>query len=419
MRASHWKAGLTVLLGIFVVHMFVGCDGGSSYSVSDTSTKNAVPVANAGPDQNVTTGALVTLDGSASSDGNGDMLIYIWSFESVPAGSAAKLSPQFAPKPTFTADLDGAYVVRLVVNDGSGESMADTVTITAATENSAPVANAGADQNVTTGALVTLDGSGSSDANGDALVYAWSFDSVPSGSTATLVSPTTNKPSFTADLAGSYVVRLVVNDGTVDGIADTVTVTAATGNSVPVANAGADQNVIKGEQVSLDGSGSSDANGDLLTYLWSFVSVPSGSTAALASSTTAKPSFKADLEGSYVVRLVVNDGTVDSVADTVTITASNSVPVANAGPDQSVIVGATVTLNGSGSSDANGDPLSYSWSFASVPSGSAAALSSSTTVNPSFTAGLSGTYVVSLVVNDGVTNSVADTVEIQCSPASP
>ncbi|MDP2167086.1 MAG: DUF1566 domain-containing protein, partial [Thermodesulfovibrionales bacterium] len=122
---------------------------------------------------------------------------------------------------------------------------------------------------------------------------------------------------------GSYVASLVVNDGTVDSTADTVAITAATANSTPVANAGLDQNVATGSVVTLDGSGSSDANGDLLTYKWTLTSMPSGSTAALSSTTAAKPTFTADKDGSYVASLVVNDGTVDSAADTVMITAGN------------------------------------------------------------------------------------------------
>jgi hypothetical protein len=110
--------------------------------------------------------------------------------------------------------------------------------------------------------------------------------------------------------------------------------------------------------------------------------------------------------------LVVNDGTVNSVPDSVTITAANSVPVANAGPDQSVSPGQTVTLNGSGSSDADGNALTYFWSFTARPVGSTATLNSPTTVMPSFVADVQGTYVVQLVVNDGTVNSVPDSVTI-------
>jgi len=92
--------------------------------------------------------------------------------------------------------------------------------------NTAPIANAGPDQTVTVDDVVTLDGSGSTDPNGDGLTYAWTLTSIPGGSTAALTGGTTVSPTFTADLAGVYVASLVVNDGTVNSAADTVTITA-------------------------------------------------------------------------------------------------------------------------------------------------------------------------------------------------
>ena len=185
-------------------------------------------------------------------------------------------------------------------------------------------------------------------------------------------------------------------------------------NIAPVANAGPTQSVAVDAVVTLDGSASSDANNDTLTYGWSLTSKPSNSNASLLNATTVSPSFTADKIGIYVISLIVNNGVLSSTASTVTITAAsaNTVPVANAGPAQSVVVGAVVTLDGSASSDANsGDTLTYSWSLTSGP-GSSVTLSSTTAAKPTFTAGLTGTYVFSLVVNDGKLNSTAATVSI-------
>jgi hypothetical protein len=234
----------------------------------------------------------------------------------------AALSSISAVNPSFTADLAGTYTIRLIVNDGTTNSTPASVTVTAAKNNVPPTANAGLNQDVFVFDLVNLDGSGSSDPDNDPLTYSWLITSKPAGSSATLSATNVDVPSFVADLAGSYTIRLVVNDGTVDSAPATVTVTASSSNVAPTANAGIDQNVTAGNTVNLDGSGSNDPDGDLLTYSWSFTSIPTGSTATILSSTVAAPSFTADLPGSYVLKLVVNDGTVDSTPDTVTVTAA-------------------------------------------------------------------------------------------------
>lgn len=163
--------------------------------------------------------------------------------------------------------------------------------------------------------------------------------------------------------------------------------------------------------MTLDGSGSSDADGDPLTYRWSFTSKPGGSSATLSNSTSVSPAFTADKDGSYVLQLIVNDGTVDSAADTMTVIATNAAPVANAGPDQNVNTGSLVTLDGSASTDANGDLLSYFWAITSSPA-STPVLTNPYDVHPDFTPNAAGTYTVQLVVNDGKTDSLVDEVTI-------
>lgn len=93
------------------------------------------------------------------------------------------------------------------------------------------------------------------------------------------------------------------------------------GNKPPVADAGPDQNdVAIGDTVQLDGSGSTDPDGDSLTYEWTMKTKPAGSAAALSSTTAKKPTFTADEYGSYTIELVVNDGKVDSNTASVTVT---------------------------------------------------------------------------------------------------
>ena len=305
-------------------------DGSVNSVASSVSviSSNTAPVANAGPAQNVLTGSLVTLNGSGSSDANGDPLSYVWAITSKPAGSTATLSGPTTVSPTFTPDKAGDYTASLTVNDGATSSAApSTVEITATVGNAAPVANAGPAQSVLTGAVITLDGTASSDANGDALTFAWTLTNKPAGSAATLSGATSPRPTFTADVKGSYAVSLIVNDGTVSSAPAAVTIAASNTNAPPVANAGAAQTMITGTTVTLDGSASSDANGDALTYSWSLTSKPAGSATVLSSTTAIKPTFVADVVGAYVAYLVVRDGTVDSAPSSVTITVKPAFPV--------------------------------------------------------------------------------------------
>ncbi len=379
---------------------------------------NNPPSANAGPDQTVSVGVTVTLNGSGSKDVDGDQLTMAWSFVSVPAGSSAVLSSTTAVRPTFVANLPGTYVVKLIVNDGLDASAPDTVTIS--TRNSAPVADAGPDQKASVGDTITLDGSGSSDTDGDSLMYSWSFVSQPDGSGASLTDSRAVQPDFSVDIPGTYVVRLIVNDGTQDSNPDTVTVSTSAENSAPIADAGADQAAGVGETITLDGSQSQDADGDPLNFVWSFVSVPTGSTAALSDPTGAGPSFGVDMPGIYVVQLIVNDGKVDSPADTVTISTENSAPVANVGKRLRARVGDSVALDGSGSTDPDGDPLTYNWSLVSRPAGSTSSVAAAAS-DPAggdrstfvFVPDVPGTYVVQLIVNDGTVDSDAATCTVR------
>ena len=399
--------------GVYVLHLVVN-DGKEDSQTPATVqiTVTSTPIANAGADQNVFTNSTVTLDASLSSVSQKKSLSYLWTFVSKPQGSTAVLSARTVVKPTFVADKNGTYQISLVVNDGTQSSTTDTVLVHAAVENIAPIANAGDDKNVKKGQKVILDGSQSSDANGDMLTYKWTIEQQPFGSTASLSDSTVVQPTIVMDLAGTYVFSLVVNDGKVDSTADSVTLSVSQINSAPVADAGTAQEVDTGSLVTLDGSGSSDADHNILTYSWSMVSKPEGSSATLLHKDTISPSFQADIEGTYVFSLVVSDAILNSNYDYVVVNAkvANVPPVANAGSAQNVKVSPTknVYLDASLSSDANLDILTYSWIMVSKPSKSSATLTNANTSNPYFKADVAGTYVFQVIVSDG---------EFQSAPA--
>lgn len=366
-------------------------------------------MADACPDQTAPVGETVTLDGSGSRDADGYPLTYTWTPQA-PAGSNAVLSDPSAVQPRFTVDRPGSYTARLIVNDGQADSAPDEVFVS--TENSPPVADAGPDQSARVGEIVTLDGSGSRDVDGDTLGYAWSFTNRPEGSNAVLSDPGAVQPNFTLDQPGPYIVQLIVDDGTAESSA---TVTVSTVNSAPVAEAGPDQSARVGATVTLDGSGSTDADNDPLTYAWSLTTQLSGSTAALANADTLQPTLTLDRVGTYVAQLIVNHGTVDSDPDTVTLSTENSPPVAEAGPDQTAQVGDAVTLDGSGSTDADDDLLTYSWALTVQPPDSTVTLSPVDQAQTTLIPDRAGEYVAQLIVNDGTVDSDPNTALIEVS----
>lgn len=171
----------------------------------------------------------------------------------------------------------------------------------------------------------------------------------------------------------------------------------------PTADAGTSRTVPVNVPAQLDGSRSASPNGGLLTYQWTLQSKPLGSTSLLNNGTVVNPTLTPDTTGQYVLHLAVNDGVSDSDVSSVTITADagNIAPVADAGPDQIVMLGIPfVALDGSGSLDANGDPITYSWAVLSIPAGSAAALQPLNDVQPDFTPDVAGDYVFGLTVTD-------------------
>lgn len=391
------------------------CRNGETNTTCETLPPNQAPTANAGPDQTQPIGSTVHLDGTGSSDPDGDALTFQWTLTNKPATSNATLSGATTALPTFVLDVAGTYQIQLVVSDGNLTSTADIVVVS--TTNSTPVAEAGADQSGTVGTVMHLDGGQSSDVDGNPLTYQWSFSSKPATSTATLTNPTSVTPQFTIDKPGTYVVQLIVHDGTVASSPDTVAI--STVNSKPVANAGADQSGTVGTTITLNGSQSSDVDGDTLTYQWAITTKPMTSTATLSDPTAVTPTFLLDKPGTYTAQLIVHDGTLHSEPDTVTISTLNVRPTANAGDDRHGVVGATVTLDGTLSSDPDGDAVTYQWSLTTKPSDSTTTLRNPTTVTPSFVLDKPGTYTGQLIVNDGQLDSEPDTVTVTTQNSKP
>lgn len=120
---------LSVFLASVAIATMVACGGGGG-GIETPLAANIAPIASAGQAQEVHVGALVTLDGSASADGNNDPLTYRWILSASPNGSSAVLDSSTSVRPTFTPDVEGSYVATLIVNDGRVDGASQRVTVT-------------------------------------------------------------------------------------------------------------------------------------------------------------------------------------------------------------------------------------------------------------------------------------------------
>ena len=182
--------------------------------------------------------------------------------------------------------------------------------------NAAPVADAGGPYAVDTTRSVQLDASASTDPDGDVLTYVWDFDADGDFDDATGA-----RPSYTAGTSvGTVTVAVRVSDGLLSST-DNAPVVVSKLNTSPVARAGGPYAVAPSRTVVLDASGSSDADGDALTYAWDL-----DGDGAFDDATGARAGFKASTTlGRFPVAVQVSDGKA-------TATASSYVDVPRMGP---------------------------------------------------------------------------------------
>ena len=363
------------------------------------------PTVDAGTNQTVVEGQTVTLNGTAT-DINGDPLTYSWTHDS---SLTIQLANSTSPSTTFVApavDADTDVTFTLTVNDGTvADSLVVTVTDVPIV-NSPPVADAGLDQTVQEGATVTLNGTATDD--GDSLTYGWTHDS---DLAITLSDPAALTATFTApavDADTEITFTLTVTDGP-NTVTDNVIVTIEN-NGSPTVSAGTDQTVLEGATVTLAGTATDD--GSSLTYGWthdSDLAITLSDSAALTATFTA-PAVTSDTDVTFT--LTVTDGP-NTVTDSVIVTIENNdTPSIDAGSDQTVQEGATVTLAGTATDD--GDSLTYGWTHDSdlaISLSDAAALSTTFTA-PAVDADTEVTFT--LTVSDGTANST-DTVLVTVS----
>ena len=284
--------------------------------------------------------------------------------------------------------------------------------LASARTNQAPEAQAGADRSVNGGASVQLDGRGSLDPDGTIADYAW----VQSAGVPVILSgAATATPSFTAPVltaTSTLSFTLTVTDDRGEEASDSITVTVR-GNAPPVAHAGPDQRLRGGEPVILNGSASRDPDGTIRTYAWM---QSEGTPVTLSGTNTAIASFTSPRVGTEEVlrfTLTVSDDKGAAASDSVqVILLPNGAPTANAGMDHTVNGGTLVTLDGGGSTDPEGLPLTYQWV---QTAGTLVPLTDPNTAQATFAAPYSAGPLVlefTLTVSDDYGAQATDTVTV-------
>ena len=369
------------------------------------------PVAEAGSDISVALGDTVSLDAQASTwcDSRLDDVVMTWSFVSVPSSSLvtdASLSDNLsntALAPEFMPDVVGEYVLSLNISDGQVSSNQAFIVVTSYAGDPPPTADCGGSYTGTIGEVITLNGTGSVDPDGQPLSYDWSLVSPDCSalSSSDIFNESGPRPSFVPDCDGLYVVSLVVSDGGQWSEPVVCSADVASENRIPVADAGEPISLgsCADNPIPLIGGGSYDLDGDDLTYEWSLVGflpppvdtaesadtgIPNLSS-GLSSTSEANPHFTWSQFGTYTFQLQVHDGQEWSAPDLVVVSVGvgendeNIRPIANAGDNLEVGTSGDcqntsyswdcapcppldVQLDGSGSFDPNGDSLQYQWS---------------------------------------------------------
>jgi len=284
--------------------------GTSKVQITVNAAVNIPPTANAGSNQTITLPInSVSLSGSGS-DADGSIASYQWTKISGP--SAYNIVSPNSAATNVSGLAQGVYIFQLIVTDNNGAIGTSTVQITVnAAANLQPIANAGSNQTITLPTnSINLSGSGS-DADGSISSFKWAKISGPSN--YNIVNPASPVTVVSGMVQGVYNFQLTVTDNLgATGVATIqVTVNAgintalSTSNKAPVANAGNDTTIIYPDNsITLNGSGT-DADGNIVSYLWNQVSGPSGSM--IFPNNTASTNISNLVEGNYEFELTVTD----------------------------------------------------------------------------------------------------------------
>lgn len=320
------------------------------------------------------------------------------------------------PVNPFTQNTSYAATSPACVIDGCTGSPCNTYTVPA---NTAPNANAGVDQSVST-TTANLDATNSTD-NVFIQRYVWRALTSPGGSAAYIDVAGGPTPTVHNMTDGTYTFELTVTDNGWLSDKDTVQIVVNTSvNLPPNCDAGTDQTVtLPTASVNLSAS-DSDPDGTISSRLWTIESAPIGSTANFSNNAISNPSFSTMIEGNYTLKYLVTDNLAATCSSLVNITVNaapvNQPPVADAGSPQSIQQPThVVTVTGDASTDPDGTIVSWLWE--QIDSNDPVNILNPTSETTDINFGTkSGFYVFQLTVTDNNGSTDQATVVIQVFP---
>ncbi|MCR9206372.1 MAG: PKD domain-containing protein, partial [Halobacteriovoraceae bacterium] len=353
-------------------------------------------------DQLVSVGNTVLLDGSNTIDLDDDSLSFEWTLISKPVGSTSNIIDSSQDIAQIFIDVEGDYEFSLRVFDGELYSKIKTLVIS--TQSIRPRADINGPSIISKNQVGVFDGSNSLNPNGGTLSYKWSLVYQEPGSIVNFLAGTSNLTTFEANISGFYVVQLIVDDGIKISKPKTFFIKIQNQKPIISYSFAQERTVMTGTTHSFDLSESFDPDNDSLSYNWTINSKPNGSTTSFSDSSSSNPNITVDLSGQYEVSVEISDGE-DSVVEYFTLFA-NLPPLADFLISTGNFVGKSFNLDGSSSSDPDGDEIAFNWELLSTPTDSLANISISSLSSISILADKPGNYQVQLTVTDGLNESL-------------
>ena len=389
-------------------------------------TVDAPPTVNTGADITITLPINSVVMKTTASDPDGTIAKYAWTKAAGPA--LYTISDASLPNPTISGLTAGTYTFSLTVTDNKGATALDDINIIvnsaptlAPPVNTPPTVNAGNDVTITLPTNSVVMKATASDPGGSIAKYVWTKVAGPSSYSISDISGL--NPTVVGLVAGTYIFRLAVTDNSGISAYDDINIIVIPGatpppNVSPVVNAGTDATINLPTNSVVMKATASDPDGSIAKYAWTKAAGPS--SYSISDASVLNPTINGLVAGTYTFRLSVTDNTGVTAYDDIIISvhaATNQLPVANAGQNQTITAPAEAALDGTNSYDPDGVIVQYLWTLQSGNAG--AVISDPYSPEPTVSGLSQGEYVFKLTVTDDDGASVSDLINITVNQVVP